>query len=236
MNKQRILLVEDDDEIAAVLKAYLEKAQFCVEHAENGVIALDRFRMTQPQLVILDVRMPGWQVLTALRQSENTPIIMLTDDDDNIDKLSSLGTSANEHIVKPFNLAEVVVRTEAILRRTTHDNEQHVILSSRSIEINLARHRVRIRPTNLEIAQWLTMTEFRLLTQFVREPERVYSRDELIETCMLKGNTLPRTVDSHISKLRRKLEEAGAANLLKSVRGFGYRLGEKKWLKDSANN
>lgn len=236
MNKQRILLIEDDDEIAAILKAYFEKAQFGVEHVENDLIALDRFRMTRPQLVILDVRMPGWQVLAALGQSENTPIIMLTDDDDYADKFSALGTRSNTHIVSPFNLAEVVARTEAILRHIIHNNEQQAILSSSSIEINLARHRVMIRPTNLEIAQRLTITEFRLLTQFVREPERVHSRDELISTCMSKGNTLPRTVDSHISKLRRKLEEAGAANLLKNVRGCGYRLGEKKWLKGSASN
>lgn len=231
MNIQRILIVEDDQEIAAILTAYLQKSSFRVEHAENGAIALERYRLMRPQLVILDVRMPvmdGWQVLTELRRSGNTPVIMLTANDDDVDKLSALRIGADDYVVKPFNPAEVVARVQAVLRRTLPNHKQEDRLSSQSIEINLTLHRVIIRPEEVDIASRLTMTEFRLLTQFVREPERVYSRDELIEACMPEGDTLPRTVDSHISKLRKKLEDAGATGLLTNVRGFGYRLGEKK--------
>lgn len=223
-----ILIAEDDADIAAILMAYLEKAGFRTLHAENGTLALAQYTRAHPQLVLLDIRMPekdGWQVLAELRRSGNTPVIMLTANDDDIDKLSALRFGADDYVVKPFNPAEVVARVQAVLRRVQPALPAEDMIFSASVDISLRHHRAIVRPANVNIAPRLTMTEFRLLAHLARAPDRVFSRDELLEACLPEGETLPRTVDSHISKLRRKLEEAGATGLLQNVRGFGYRLG-----------
>lgn len=231
MNSSMILIVEDDVEIAAILTAYLQNAGYTVSHAENGALALAFCATSSPDLIVLDVRMPvmdGWQVLAEVRRRGNTPVIMLTANDDDVDKLSALRIGADDYVVKPFNPAEVVARVQAVLRRTQVITRSEDIYSTRSLSINLQQHSVVVKPDGADIAPSLTTTEFRLITQFVREPNRVFSRDELLDACFPEGDTLPRTVDSHISKLRKKLDEAGASGLLQNVRGFGYRLGESK--------
>lgn len=231
MDNTLILIVEDDVEIATILTAYLQNAGYAVSHAENGALALEFCATSAPHLMILDVRMPvmdGWQVLAEIRRRGNTPVIMLTANDDDADKLSALRIGADDYVVKPFNPAEVVARVQAVLRRTQVVTHSDDILSTKSISINLQQHSVIIKPESIDIASRLTTTEFRLITHFVREPNRVFSRDELLEACFPEGDTLPRTVDSHISKLRKKLDDAGALGLLQNVRGFGYRLGEGK--------
>jgi len=231
MNNNDILIVEDDPEIAAILTAYLQNSGYTVSHAENGALALACCTTAVPQLIILDVRMPvmdGWQVLAEMRRRGDTPIIMLTANDDDVDKLSALRIGADDYVVKPFNPAEVVARVQAVLRRTQVANRSDDVLSTRSLSVNVQQHSVMTKPEGIDIASRLTTTEFRLIVHFVREPGRVFSRDELLEACFPEGDTLPRTVDSHISKLRRKLEDAGVSGLLQNVRGFGYRLGEGK--------
>lgn len=231
MNNSDILIVEDDPEIAAILTGYLQNSGYSVSHAENGALALSRYATAAPQLIILDVRMPvmdGWQVLAEIRRRGDTPVIMLTANDDDVDKLSALRIGADDYVVKPFNPAEVVARVQAVLRRTQVATRSDDVLSSRSLSVNVQQHSVTLKPEGIDIAPRLTTTEFRLIAHFVREPARVFSRDELLEACFPEGDTLPRTVDSHISKLRRKLEDAGVSGLLQNVRGFGYRLGEGK--------
>jgi len=231
MNSSVILIVEDDVEIASIITAYLQKAGYTVSHAENGALALAICATSSPDLIILDVRMPvmdGWQVLAEVRRQGSIPVIMLTANDDDVDKLSALRIGADDYVVKPFNPAEVVARVQAVLRRTQVVTRSDDIFSTRTLSINLQQHSVVVKSDGMDIAPRLTTTEFRLITQFVRQPNRVFSRDELLDACFPEGDTLPRTVDSHISKLRRKLEEAGASGLLQNVRGFGYRLGERK--------
>lgn len=231
MNSSVILIVEDDVEIATILTAYLQNAGYTVSHAENGALALAFCATSSPELIILDVRMPvmdGWQVLAEVRRRGNTPVIMLTANDDDVDKLSALRIGADDYVVKPFNPAEVVARVQAVLRRTQVITRSQDIYSTRSLSINLQQHSVVVKPDGTDIAPHLTTTEFRLITHFVREPNRVFSRDELLDACFPEGDTLPRTVDSHISKLRKKLDDAGVSGLLQNVRGFGYRLGESK--------
>ncbi|MFV9670467.1 response regulator [Pantoea sp. KXB25] len=231
MDNSDILIVEDDVEIAAILTAYLQNGGYTVSHAENGALGLAYCATASPQLIILDVRMPvmdGWQFLAEIRRRGDTPVIMLTANDDDVDKLSALRIGADDYVVKPFNPAEVVARVQAVLRRTQAVTRSDDVLSSRSLSINVRQHSVIIKAEGIDIASRLTTTEFRLITHFVREPNRVFSRDELLEACFPEGDTLPRTVDSHISKLRRKLDDAGVSGLLQNVRGFGYRLGEGK--------
>lgn len=226
-----ILVVEDDPEIADIVCAYLQSDGFRTLHASDGVQALEICADRAPALVILDIRLPGmdgWQVLAELRRRGNTPVLMLTANDNVVDKLSALRIGADDYVIKPFTPAEVVARTQAILRRTAAQSApvQHGVLVSKRIKVYNEEFRVVSLETGLEIASGLTTTEFRLLAWLMRMPRKVFSRQELLENCLTEGETLERTVDSHISKLRRKLEDAGISGVPESVRGVGYRLGD----------
>jgi len=226
-----ILVVEDDGEIADIVCAYLQRDGFRTLHTASGEQALNAYDLHAPALVILDIRMPGmdgWQVLTELRRRGSTPVLMLTASDDVADKLSALRIGADDYVIKPFTPAEVVARTQAILRRSAAQAPvvERGVLTSKRIKIYSDEFRLVNLHTAQDIAANLTTTEFRLLAWLMRYPRRVFSRLELLENCLCEGETLERTVDSHISKLRRKLEDAGITGVPESVRGVGYRLGD----------
>ncbi len=226
-----ILVVEDDGEIADIVCAYLQRDGFRTLHTASGEQALNAYDLHAPALVILDIRMPGmdgWQVLTELRRRGSTPVLMLTASDDVADKLSALRIGADDYVIKPFTPAEVVARTQAILRRSAAPTPvvERGVLTSKRMKIYSDEFRLVNPHTAQDIAANLTTTEFRLLAWLMRHPRRVFSRLELLENCLCEGETLERTVDSHISKLRRKLEDAGITGVPESVRGVGYRLGD----------
>ena len=230
-NNDLILVVEDDPEIADIVCAYLQRDGFRTLHVSNGEQALEVYARHSPSLVILDIRMPGmdgWQVLTELRRRGSTPVLMLTANDDVVDKLSALRIGADDYVIKPFIPAEVVARTHAILRRTSAKPApvEHGVFVSTRLKVYNEEFRVVSLDTGREIPAGLTSTEFRLLAWLMRAPRKVFSRQELLENCLTEGETLARTVDSHISKLRRKLECAGITGVPESVRGVGYRLGD----------
>ncbi|MEJ4045814.1 response regulator [Erwinia sp. SLM-02] len=234
MNTQfPILVVEDEAEIAEIVQAYLQRDGFKTLHAANGVDALELHARHDPCLVILDIRMPGmngWQVLSELRRRGNTPVLMLTASDGDTDKLAALRIGADDYVIKPFNPDEVVARTHAILRRAAYQTRpvtagQQVLRTPR-LALYPEEFRVLNALTGEELGIALTTTEFRLLAHMMHYPKKVFSRLELLENCLAEGETLERTVDSHISKLRKKLEEAGISGLPESVRGLGYRLGD----------
>ncbi|OON42161.1 DNA-binding response regulator [Izhakiella australiensis] len=229
-NKNLILIVEDETEIADIISSYFIKSGFNTLHASNGILALDYHEKNIPSLVILDIRMPGmdgWVVLTEIRKRGDTPVIVLTANDEDSDKVAALRVGADDYVVKPFNLPELVARAEAILRRTKKTviaNEVPVIRNE-LIDIYPDEHRVVINSKGLDVGRELTTTEFKLLLCFMRQPRKVFSRHELMDLCLVESDALERTVDSHISKLRKKLENAGLSGVPESVRGFGYRLG-----------
>lgn len=229
-NNSLILVAEDEADIADILIAYLRREGFALIHAANGAAALELHAAHRPALVILDIRMPqldGWQVLAELRRRGDTPVLMLTANDDDADKLAALRIGADDYVVKPFNPAEVVARTQAILRRAGQLNSPQSRQPGNSrLTVFAEEYRIVLRHSGENIASRLTMTEFRLLARMAQQPRKVFSRQELLAGCLPEGETLERTVDSHISKLRKKLEEAGVTGLPESVRGFGYRLGE----------
>lgn len=230
MNKPLlILVVEDDMEIADIVLAYLKREGFQTLHAASGADALELHAQYAPDLVILDIRMPGmngWQVLTALRRQTDTPVLMLTASDGDNDKLAALRIGADDYVVKPFNPDEVVARVHAILRRTAcQPSPESVVLRTALFALYPDEFRVVNIRTGTDLTPGLTTTEFRLLAYMMRYPKKVFSRPELLATCLPEGETLERTVDSHISKLRKKLEEAGARGMPESVRSLGYRLG-----------
>ncbi|NBC38121.1 response regulator [Novosphingobium sp. FSY-8] len=217
------LIAEDDGDIADILRAYLEREGFRTVHAADGRVALDLHRALRPDIVLLDVGMPhldGWAVLSQIRREAETPVIMITALDQDIDKLQALRIGADDYVVKPFNPVEVVARLRAILRRTGQ-GAAGAVLRVGAIEVDTDSHIVRVHGRDLP----LTLTEFRLLLHMARSPHKTFARGELVDACLPGSDALDRTVDSHISKLRRKLEEAGVAGVPAGVRGVGYRMG-----------
>ena len=162
-------------------------------------------------------------MLAEIRRRGDTPVIMATALAEDLDKLSALRIGADDYVVKPFNPLELVARARAVLRRTQARGVSH-LLRLGPLEIDPQAYSVvvigEIEAKTLD----LTLTEFRLLEHMARAPRKVFSRAELLDACLPDGDALERTVDSHVSNLRRKLDAAGAADLLEGVRGVGYRL------------
>lgn len=222
-----ILIAEDEAEIADIISAYLEREGMRTVRASDGRTTLDLHLALKPDLIMLDVVMPrldGWQVLAEVRSRGSTPVIMLTALDQDIDKLQALRIGADDYVVKPFNPVEVVARARAVLRRSSGAASQ--VLRVGVIEVDLDSHLAAVLTEAGPVHPALTLTEFRLLSHMARAPMRVFSRGDLIDACLPGGDALERTVDSHLSKLRRKLEEAGARGLVNNVRGVGYRLAD----------
>ena len=216
------LIAEDDRDIAEIIRAYLEREGFRTVHAGDGRTALDLHLALKPDILLLDISMPlidGWGVLSEVRRRGHTPVVVTTALDQDIDKLQALRIGADDYVVKPFNPVEVVARVKAVLRRTGGEGANGVLRVG-PVEIDTTAHMVRTERG--EVA--LTLTEFRLLAHMARTPSRVFSRSELLDACLPGSDALDRTVDSHVSKLRRKLEQAGVPDMPEGVRGVGYRL------------
>ena len=223
-----ILIAEDAPEIAEILAAYLARNGMRSVHATDGARALEMHLALKPDLVLLDIQMPqvnGWQVLSQIRQRGDTPVIMLTALDQDVDKLTGLRIGADDYVVKPFNPAEVVARVEAVLRRSQprEERDDRRILRVPPFVIDFEQHEAVAELDGTTHTLVLTLTEFKLLAQLARAPRRVFTRSELLTTCLPEGDTLERTVDSHVSKLRKKLEDLGIAGIPVSIRGVGYR-------------
>lgn len=224
-----VLIAEDEPEIVDILKAYLAREGIRTAWAADGRAALEMHLALKPDLLLLDVQMPrvdGWQVLSEVRARGQTPVIMVTAHDQDIDKLMALRIGADDYVVKPFNPAEVAARVRAVLRRTQRVEQDRLdVLRVGPLEIDLEAFRVAVvaQDASRQVLS-LTLTEFRILAHLARAPRRVFSRSELIAACLPEGEVLERTVDSHISKLRRKLDEVAVQGMPVSLRGVGYRL------------
>ncbi len=148
---------------------------------------------------------------------------MITALDEDVDRLQGLRIGADDYIVKPFNPIEVVARAKAVLRRAGL-SQAGVMIRAGALTIDLDSYQVRIDKDGVPVTLSLTLTEFRLLAHLARTPTKVFSRSELVDACLSGSDALDRTIDSHLSKLRKKLEQAGAEGMLASIRGVGYRL------------
>ncbi|MGD8105118.1 response regulator [Pantoea sp. FN0302] len=230
-NKKRVLLAEDDTGIATIVEAYLRREGFDVIHAIDGEVAVKIAQQTLPDFVILDIKMPkkdGWHVLKEIRSFSNAPIMMLTALDADIDKVLALKTGADDYLVKPFSPVELVARVHVILKRMTYHShsDELKVYRSQHLTINQATHQLWTNEGHKEISKLITYTEFRILLHLMRNPSRVFTRYELIEACFSDSDVSDRTVDSHISKLRKKLETVGISHVPEGIRGVGYRLGD----------
>lgn len=223
-----ILVVEDEYEIGDIIEQYLKKEGMRVLRAMNGKQALEIHANTHIDLILLDIKLPemnGWEILTKIRQKGQTPVIMLTALDQDIDKVMALRIGADDFVVKPFNPNEVVARVQAVLRRTQHHQTlKNTKLSYKMIELDTETHSAYIQEQNNKKALNLTLTEYKILLLMLPYPFKVFTRTELIHLCLPESDALERTVDSHVSKLRKKFEEQGCFDMLINVRGVGYRL------------
>jgi len=225
---KQILVVEDEYDIGDIIEQYLKREGMRVIRAMNGKQAIEIHASQPIDLILLDIKLPelnGWEVLSKIRQKAQTPVIMLTALDQDIDKVMALRIGADDFVVKPFNPNEVVARVQAVLRRT-HQNQQAAVknLFYKNIEINTEIHSVYINQVDKKILLNLTLTEYKILLLMINQPHRVFTRGELMTQCLPDSDALERTVDSHVSKLRKKLEEHGLEHMLINVRGVGYRL------------
>lgn len=226
MSSELVLFIEDDPEIVEILQVYFEREGFRTVSAGDGVTGLSLHRQLRPDLVVLDVKMPGmdgYEVLASLRRTSEVPVLMLTALAEDLDKLQALRIGADDYVVKPFNALEVVARARAILRRVRgRSDEQSTRIGPLTIDPE-SRY-VSVEGGLGSISLDLTKTEFRLLSHMARHPSRVFERSELVDACLPEGDALDRTVDTHVSNLRKKLTAAGADGMLAGVRGVGYRL------------
>ena len=222
----RILVVEDEMQIARNLRDYLEDAGFEVTVVGDGGGALASARGERPDLVVLDLGLPGidgLDVARELRRSTNVPIVMLTARGEETDRVVGLEIGADDYLVKPFSPKELVARVRAVLRRTSRTGAAEVLRTA-DVEVDLSKMRARVDGRNVE----LTPTEFQLLATFVREPGRVFTRSQLQDA--LHGDTLEsyeRAIDAHVKNLRRKIEpEPGRPRYVLTVHGVGYRFAD----------
>ncbi|WP_454748849.1 response regulator [Ciceribacter selenitireducens] len=221
-----VLIAEDDVEIAGILEAYFTREGFRTVHARDGQVALDLHRSLKPDIVLADITMPrldGWELLAEIQRRGRTPVIMITALDEDVDRLQGLRIGADDYIVKPFNPIEVVARAKAVLRRAGLAQAGAMIRAG-NLTIDLDSYQATIEKDGATTALSLTLTEFRLLAHLARTPTKAFSRSELVDACLPGSDALDRTIDSHLSKLRRKLEQAGGEDMLLSIRGIGYRL------------
>ncbi len=227
MTQKTILLVDDDHEIIKTTLHYLEQAGYEVLVAYNGVDALTTVRDYLPDCIVLDVMLPdldGWEILRCIRKQTKTatiPVIMLTARIEEADKIHGLNLGADDYLTKPYSMGELIARIAARLRRAQPSLPERKLRAGQ-ITLDLDAVSVSIAETEID----LTRTEFDLLRTLMQQPERVFTREELLEEAL--GYTyegLGRTLDSHIKNLRRKID-LGDHQYIKTVYGIGYRFVE----------
>jgi two-component system alkaline phosphatase synthesis response regulator PhoP len=221
-----ILIVDDEQQISAVLSAYLTNSGYRTVIAQDGKSALEIYESKKPALILLDLNLPGkdgLEVCQTIRQDSDVPIIMLTARSEETDKLVGLELGADDYIVKPFSPREVVARVKTVLRRSGGGSESQVIKSDR-LEIDTSQHTVLRDGQPIE----LTPTEFDLLLILAQNPRRVFSRLQLLEkTQGTAYEGYERTIDAHIKNLRLKLEpDPRNPSLIHTVFGVGYKYEE----------
>jgi DNA-binding response OmpR family regulator len=221
----KVLVVDDEDHIVELARIYLTRAGYEVEGVGDGSEALARFAQLKPDLVILDIMLPGadgLEICKEIRKQSQVPIIMLTARDEVTDKVVGLEVGADDYLTKPFHPQELVARAKALLRRARVEPDAPRLIRAGKLEVDLERHEVRYEQAKVQ----LRPKEFDLLTLLARHPGRVFQRSELLD--LVWGYDFPgytRTVDVHVQQLREKLAAAGVTEpSIETVWGVGYRL------------
>lgn len=224
----KILVVDDEAKIVRLVRAYLEQAGYQVVVAEDGNMALAQWRREKPDLVILDLMLPGMDgldVARTIRKESNTPIIMLTARIEDTDRIIGLELGADDYVTKPFNPRELVARVRAVLRRTAGTPPLPEILRAGDIVVDISGHQVTLAGQPVE----LTPTEFDLLVVLIQNPGRAFTRLELLERVQgYAYEGYERTIDAHIKNLRAKLgDDPRHPRYIQTVYGVGYKFTER---------
>jgi two-component system alkaline phosphatase synthesis response regulator PhoP len=216
---KKILVIDDEPKIVEICSDYLHAAGFDILTAGDGPEGLALARSHKPDLVVLDLMLPGmdgFDLCRALRDESNVPIIMLTARIDEMDKLIGLELGADDYITKPFSPRELVGRVRTVLRRASGDSSGDVIRAG-DLTLDRARHQVSLPDHSVE----LTLTEFELLATMMSQPGRIFSRSQLLNAVRgVAFESYERAIDSHIRNLRRKLEPG---DFIVTVHGVGYK-------------
>lgn len=226
MPKAKVLVVEDEPQIVELLKLYLEREGYQVAVAEDGKKALYLFQKDKPDLIILDLLLPGvdgLEVCKIIRKSSQVPIIILTAKGEEIDRILGLELGADDYITKPFSPREVVARVNAVLRRMAKAGQSQEIISLAGLHVDLLQYQVKYNGRDIK----LTPTEFKLLSLMSQQPGRVFTRLQLLDKAL--GETYEgyeRTIDVHIKNLRNKIRAHCNENGIDiiTIRGVGYKL------------
>jgi len=224
-----ILVVDDEPRIVELARDYLEHAGFRVITANDGRAALDVARHHRPDLIVLDLGLPGLDgldVTRELRRDGSLPIVMVTARDDELDKVLGLELGADDYLTKPFSPRELVARVKAVLRRTDRPTDPSDVIRVGELQLDVLRMRTEVAGRSID----LTPTEFTLLATLARQPGRIFTRSQLLDA--LHGvafESYERAIDSHIKNLRRKLEpDPRQPRFVLTVYGVGYRLADDR--------
>jgi two-component system, OmpR family, alkaline phosphatase synthesis response regulator PhoP len=222
----KILVVDDEPKIVRLVRSYLEQAGFAVVEANDGQTALIQARREKPDLVILDLGLPGIdgvEVTRILRRERDTPIIMLTARVEDTDRIVGLELGADDYVTKPFNPRELLARVRAVLRRTGSAPSASEILRAGGLVLDLGGHQATLEARPLD----LTPTEFELLTVLMQNPGRAFTRLELLERVQgYAYEGYERTIDAHVKNLRAKMgDDPRRPRYVQTVFGVGYKLG-----------
>ncbi len=229
MAQERILIVEDDQNIAKLVKYNFEKAGFCVAVVITGEEALEFLSRQMADLIILDIMLPkmdGFETCRRLKDDNrlsSIPIMMLTARGEEVDRVVGFELGADDYVVKPFSPRELILRAKTILRRGQVKENVKENLRSGDLEIDIPRHRVSVKGKEVV----LTPMEFKLLVILLERRGRVQSREELLSSVWnIEVDITTRTVDTHVKRLRQKLGKVGEC--LETIRGLGYRFNEDR--------
>ncbi len=228
MSNKKVLIVDDDTNICELLRLYLEKDGFDTIVANDGEAAIVKFNVEEPDMVLLDIMMPkldGWQVCRAIRKNSNVPIIMLTAKGETFDKILGLDLGADDYVTKPFDSKEVVARVRAVLRRSSNDESAEKIVKYDKLTINLTNYEMIVDGRVVDTPP----KELELVYHLASNPNRVYSRDQLLDEVWgfeYYGDS--RTVDVHVKRLREKLEGVSDQWSIKTVWSVGYKFDLKQ--------
>jgi len=221
---KKVLIIEDDSNIAELLRLYMEKDGFSVILANNGATGLAEFEQNKPDLVLLDLMLPvidGWGVCREIREKSNVPIIMLTAKGETHDKVTGLKMGADDYIVKPFEIGELMARTHAVMRRfEATEKTDGKRLDFDNLSIDMESFELLVNGNRIEAPR----KEMELLYHLASSPNRVYTRNQLLDEVWgfdYFGDS--RTVDVHVKRLREKLENVSDKWSLKTVWGVGYK-------------
>ena len=230
MANERILIVDDDSNICELLRLYFEKDGFHADIVTDGIEAIKAFNALKPDLVLLDIMLPGmdgWQICREIRKNSQTPIIMLTAKGETFDKVLGLELGADDYITKPFETKEVIARVKAVLRRSAASgiiNPSPKEVTFDKLSINITNYELKINGSSVDTPP----KELELIYHLASNPNRVYTRDQLLDEVWgfeYYGDS--RTVDVHVKRLREKLEGVSDKWELKTVWGVGYKFETK---------